>query len=90
MIKVYPPLELKVFVDDLKLHFVENESRRIEAVPKVIEKPESKIRTAKVELSLTEEGKEGKSKLAASNVYFESKLLKLCDDKGIGITETKR
>ena len=42
----------------------------------------------KIEVSLTEGGKEGKSKLIESNKYFESKICGLCEKGGIGISDS--
>ena len=43
-----------------------------------------RVGKTKLKLSLTEEGREGKSKVIASSKFLESKLLKLCKDEGIG------
>ena len=46
-----------------------------------------KFKKTTLKLSLTEGGKEGKSKVTASNIFFESKLLELCKDEGIEIAD---
>ena len=73
--------------DDIKLHFCRTNQEVISTVLKVRGKLKYEVRKAKFKLSLTEEGGKGKSKLVASNKCLQSKLLKLCDDERIAITD---
>ena len=84
VLKVYPPLKPKALLDDIKLYLWRVNQEVPRAVPKVVGKLKDEIRETKLQLSLTEEGKEGKSKLIASNMYLKLKLLEWCKDEGIG------
>ena len=84
VLKVYPPLKLKVFADDVRLHVWNKNSAKSGLQCKL----KDEIPKTKWKLSLKGGGKEGKSKLIASNKYFESKLLELCKDEGIGIADS--
>ena len=68
--------------------FVGNESRR--AIGRCLRCSESlrmRVGKTKLKLSLTEEGREGKSKVIASSKFLESKLWMLCKDEGIEISD---
>ena len=43
---------------------------------------------ATLKLSLTEGGREGKSKLVASNRYLESECCGMCEEEGTGISDS--
>ena len=60
----------------------------LRAVPEVVGKLRDEIRKTKLKLSLTEDGKEGKSKIIASNNNLELKPLELCNDEGIGMSDS--
>ena len=70
--KVYPPLKPKeVLVDVIKLHaWIKNFCKQCRRVTRKLQYVTKKT---KLKLSLTEGGKEGKSKIVASNKYLESK-----------------
>ena len=60
----------------------------VQAVPKVLSKCRSVIQEAKLKLSLTEGGKEGKNRLLASTMFLESRIFGTCKHTGIGVTDS--
>ena len=54
---------------------------------KVVSKLKRVIQEAKLKFSLTEGGKDGKSKLIESNKFEESRIFGLCEDEGIGVAD---
>ena len=81
MLKVYPPLKLKVFVDDIKHHLWRMNQEVPGAVPTVVGKFKMVSTKQKWKLSLTEGRTEGRSKLVASNKCLQSELCGLCEKK---------
>ena len=75
-----PPLKLKAFVDDIELHLCGTNQE----VPRAVDE----TRQAKLKLSLTEEGKERKSKLIVTNKCWESGQMETFKDVGIGISDS--
>ena len=71
VLNVYPHLNLRVYVDDIKIHDRGTNQEVLEAVPNVVSKLRSVVQEAELKFSLTVGGKEGKNKLTASNNFLE-------------------
>ena len=64
--KNYPPLKLRVFVDDITALPKGKHREVAEMAKKVMKKLKEEVEKKVIELSVTENGKEGKSKMIAS------------------------
>ena len=69
--KVYPPLKLKVFVDDITAP-MEGRSKELAGIAEKV--PKREVEEKGLKLSLTEGGKDGKSNAIASCSYLEENL----------------
>ena len=71
---ICPPLKLRVFVDDITA-LVKGVNREVaEAAKKVVKKLEEEIEKKGLKMSVTENGKEVKSKMIASCGFLEDEL----------------
>ena len=75
VIKIYPPLKLMVFVDDIPAPVKE-------VVAEMAKKVMKKLKEEFVKLSVTEKGKEGKSKMIASCGFLENELRQFSGEEG--------
>ena len=71
---------MKVFVDDINLHAWVKSREVLRAVPRVVCKLKKVMHKTRLQLSLTEGGKEGRCKLIASNKHLESTLCGMCEE----------
>ena len=71
--KIYPPLKLKVFVDDITA-LLTGENRNIAEVAKKVMKKLKEVEKKGLKMSVAENGKEGKSKIIASCGFLENYL----------------
>ena len=64
--KIYPPLKLRVFVDDITALLMMKNKVVAELAKKVVKKLKKKVERKGLNLSVPEDGKEGKSKMIVS------------------------
>ena len=72
--KIYPLVKLRVFVDDITALVKGRNKEVAEMVEKVMKKLKEEVEKKGLKLSVTENGKEGKSKMIASCGFLESEL----------------
>ena len=72
--KNYPPLKLRVFVDDITALLMEKNKVVAEMAKKVMKKWKEEVERKGLKLSVTEDGKKGKSKMIASCGSLEKEL----------------
>ena len=72
--KNYPPLKLRVFVDDITALPKGKHREVAEKAKKVMKKLKEEVEKKGIKLSVTENGKEGKSKMIASCGFLEDEL----------------
>ena len=87
-LKVYPPLKLKVFVDDIAA-FMERNKELVGIAAKVLNAIIRGVEVKVSKLSITEGRKEGKSEVITSCSYMEEKFQE-CSGKGGSGTGHKR
>ena len=81
VMKVCPPLKLKVFVDDITA-FMEGQYKELPGVAeKVLKTIRREVEEKGFKLSITERGKEGKHKVIASCSFLEKKF-QVCSKRG--------
>ena len=71
---IYPPLKLRVFVDDIMALLMEKNKVLAEMAKKVMERLREEVGEKGLKLSVTESGREGKSKMIASCRFLEDEL----------------
>ena len=71
---IYPSLKLRVFVDDIAALVQGGNKDVAEMAKKVMKKLKEEVEKKGLKLSVTENGKEGKSKMVASCGFLESEL----------------
>ena len=64
--KIYPPLKLKVFVDDITALLMAKKEEVAEMAKKVLKRLTEEVAKKGLTLSVNENGKEGKSKMIVS------------------------
>ena len=78
--KFYPLPRLKVFVNDITALLKGRNEELAEMAEKVLEKLRDKVEEKGLELSITEGGKEGESKVITSCEFWEE-MLRECKQK---------
>ena len=78
-----PPLELRVFVDDNTAPIEEV----AEMAKKVMKKLKEEVEKKGLQLSVTENGKEGKSKMIASCGFLENELRQFSREEGVTLAD---
>ena len=71
--KIYPPLKLKVFVDDITAQ-VQGRNMDVAEMAKKVMKKLKEVEKTGLKLSVTENCKEGNSKMNASCGFLEKEL----------------
>ena len=72
--KIYPPLKLRVFADDITV-LVQGRNKEVaEMAKKVMKKLKEEVEKKTLKLSVTEDGKEGKSTKIASCGFLEDEM----------------
>ena len=72
--KIYPPLKLRVFVNDITALSMGKNREVAEMAKKVMKKLKEEVDEKGLKLSVTENGKEGKSKMIASCGFLADEL----------------
>ena len=72
--KIYPPLKLRVFVHDITALLMVKNKVVAELAKKVMKKLKNEVERKGLKVSVTEDGKEGKSKMIVSRGFLESEL----------------
>ena len=81
--KIYPPLKLTVFEDDIPAPLKGRNKELVEMAGKVMRKLKEEVEEKGLKLSITETGKEGKSQMIASCGYLEEKLRECSTEEGV-------
>ena len=71
---IYPPLKLRVFVDNITAPLREKKNVVAEMAKKVMKKLKEEVERKGLKLAVTEDGKEGTSKMIASCGFLENEL----------------
>ena len=72
--KNYPPLKMRVSVDDITALLMERNKEVAEMAKKVMRKLKEEVEVKCIKLSVTGNGKEGKGEMIASCGYLEEKF----------------
>ena len=75
--KFYPPLKLRIFVDDITALVKGRNKEVAEMAKKVMKKLKEEVEKKGLKLSDTENGKEGKSNMIASCGFLEQDLRRI-------------
>ena len=86
--KIYPPLKLRVFVDDITALLMVKNKEVAEVAKKVMKKLKEEVEKKGLKLFVTENGKEGKSKMIASCGYLEEQLCECSKDEGVILADS--
>ena len=83
----YTPLKLRVFLGDTSALLMERNREVAEMAKKVMKKLKKRERKA-LKLSVTEDGKEGKSKLVASCGFLENEVRQSSREEGVTLADS--
>ena len=72
--KIFPPLKLRVFVDDITAFLKRRNKELVEMAKKVLKNSKKEVEEKGLKPSITEGGKEGKSKAITSCKYLEERF----------------
>ena len=86
--KFYPPLKLRVFVDDITALVKGRNKEGGEMAKKVMKKLKEEVEKKGLKLSVTENGKEGKSKMIASCGFLENELRQFSREEAVTLAES--
>ena len=86
--QIHPPLKLRVFVDDITALLMGKNKVVAEMARKVLKKLEEEVQRNVLKLSVTEDGKEGKSKMIASCGFLENELLQCSKEEGVTLADS--
>ena len=86
--QIYPPLQLRVFVDDITAPLMGKNREVAEMAKKVMKKLKEEIEKKGLKLSVTENGKEGKSKMIASCGFLEDELRQYSKAEGVTLADS--
>ena len=86
--QIYPPLQLGVFVDDITAPLMGKNREVAEMAKKVMKKLKEEIEKKGLKLSVTENGKEGKSKMIASCGFLEDELRQYSKAEGVTLADS--
>ena len=81
--KIYPPLKLKVFVDDIVALFEGEKQKHSGTGKEVMKKLTEEVEKEGLKLSVTDNGKEGKSKMITSCGFRENELRQFSKKEGV-------
>ena len=81
--KIYPLLKLRVFVDDITALLTEKHKEVAEMAKKAMKKFKKEKEQKCLKLSVTENGKEGKSKMIASCGFLDNELRQFSREEGV-------
>ena len=85
---IYPSLKLRVFVDDITA-LVKGKNKEVtEMAKKVMKKLKEEVEKKGLKLSVTENCKEGKSKMIASCGFLENELSQFSKEEGVTLAES--
>ena len=85
--QIYPPLKLRVFVHDITAQVKGRNKGGGKGKKKVMRKLKEEVQKEGLELSVTENGKEGKSKMIASCGYLENELRNFSREDGVSLAD---
>ena len=86
VLNIYPPLKLRVFVGDIAAWRGRNKEVA-EMAKKVMKKLKEEVEKKNLKLSVTENGKEGRSKMIASCGFLEEALRQSCEEEGVTLVD---
>ena len=81
--KINPPLMLRVFVDDITALVKGRNKEVADMAKKVMKKLKEEVEKKGLKFSVTENGKEGKSKMIASCGFLEIELSQFSKEEGV-------
>ena len=88
--QIYPPVKLRVFEDDITALSRERNRDKAEIAKKVMKKLKEEVEKKGLKLSVTENGKEEKSKKIASCGFLENELHQFRREEGVALAEAWR
>ena len=86
--KNYPPLKLRVFVDDITALLKRKNKVVAEMAKKLMKILKEEVERKGLNLSVTEDGKEGKSKMIASCGFLEDELRQFSGEEGVTMADS--
>ena len=86
--KIYTTLKLRVFVDDLTALVKGKNKEEAEMAKKVMKKLKEEVEKKGIKLSVTENGKEGKSKMIASCGFLKNELSQFSKEEGVTLADS--
>ena len=86
--KIYPPLKLRIFVDDITALPKVKNSEVVEMAKKVMKNLKEEVDRKGFKLSVTENGKEGKSKMITSCSFLDNEMRQYSKEEGVTMTES--
>ena len=86
--KMHPPLKLRVSVDGITALLKGRNKEMVEMADKVLRKLKKEVEENGLKLSVTENGKEGKSKMVTSRRYVEENLWECSFQKRVVMAES--
>ena len=88
VMKILPLLKLRVFVDDITALVKGNNKEVVEMAKEVMKKLKEAVGKKGVNLSLTENGKEKKSKMIASRGFLDEELRQFSKEEGVTLADS--
>ena len=82
---IHPPLKLRVFVDDITAFMNGRNKELMEMAEKVLKNVKRELEEKGLKLSITEGGKEGKSKAMTSCRYLEERFQECSREDGVAL-----
>ena len=86
--KIYRPLKLRAYVNDITPLLMGKNREVAEMAKKVMKKLKEEVERKGLKLSVTENGKEGKSKMIASCGFLENELRQDSKEGGVTMTDS--
>ena len=86
--KFYPPLKLRVLVDDITALLMVKTKVVAEMAKKVMKKLKEEVERKGLKMSVTEDGKKGKSKMIASCGFLENELRQFSREEGVTLADS--
>ena len=83
---MYPPLKLRVFVDDITALLTRK--NKVVAAKKVMNRLREEVEKKGLKLSVTENGKEGESKMIASCGFLENELSQFSKEERVTVADS--
>ena len=88
VMKIYPPLKLRVFADDITV-LVQGRNKEVaEMAKKVMKKLKEEVEKKGLKLSVTEDGKEGKSTIIASCGFLKDEMRQFSREGGVTVADS--